>query len=94
MKTFCFILIVALNSCSKSDQSISFTGKIEKQGMTTYQYGTHTISNGTSTYALRSSAIKLENFEGKNTTITAKKIAGYPIEGGPDFLEVTKAEIK
>lgn len=63
---------------------VEATGKIQKQGITTYQYGTHVIAG----YTLRSSAIDLDNYIDQTVTVVGHLIEGYPIEGGPDYLEV------
>ncbi|WP_339341950.1 hypothetical protein [uncultured Polaribacter sp.] len=52
--------------------------------MTTYQYGTHTASG----YALRSSAVHLDDYVNQNITVFGYKIDGYPVDGGPDYIEV------
>lgn len=71
---------------------IEISGVIQKQEMTTYQYGTHTISNGDKQYALKSSTQDLNKYLNQNVTIIGEKIAGYPIEGGPEYLEVLKVK--
>ena len=48
-------------------------------------YGTHVISG----YALRSNTILLDNYINYNVTIVGYKIDGYPVDGGPDYIEVT-----
>lgn len=80
-------------SLQKSDL-MEVKGKIEKTGMTSYQYGSHTISNDETFYALKSEKIDLSSYEGKTVTITAEKIEGYPVDGGPEFLEVTMVKVK
>lgn len=70
--------------------SIEVEGTIEPIGMTSWQYGTHTLTNDQDFYALRSKTVKLEQYEGKTVTIVAQKIDGYPVDGGPEFLEVLK----
>lgn len=93
-----FILTTTCNNQkSNSDSEVNsdsdtmeITGIIEPIGMTTWQYGTHTISNSTMMYALRSKEIDLKNYEGNTVTIKGKKIEGYPVENGPVFLEVTE----
>lgn len=74
-------------SCDKDDinsKRIEIIGSIQKQGITTYQYGTHTISG----YALRSSSITLDDYINQNVTVIGYKIDGYPVDGGPDYIEV------
>ena len=61
------------------------TGIIQKQGVTSYQYGTHIISE----YALRSNSVILDDFINYNATIIGYRIEGYPIDGGPVYIEVT-----
>ena len=68
------------------DDRLEINGVIQKQGITTYQYGTHTISG----YAIRSNSLNLDDYVDQNVTIIGRKIEGYPIEGGPDYLEVIK----
>jgi len=40
-------------------------------------------------YALRSSAINLKDFEFYNVQITGNFVDGYPVDGGPEFINVT-----
>lgn len=80
-----------------------WTGTIAKQEMSYYQYGTHTLnanvlesnhenSNKKIIFALKSDKINLNKWIGKNVIITGRKIEGYPIEGGPDYINVTQIE--
>ena len=50
-------------------------------------YGTHIISG----YALRSDLVNLDEFINRNVTISKSgyKIDGYPVDGGPVYIEVT-----
>ena len=83
-----FVLITSCSSGSKQAATAEYSGIIEPTGISTYQYGSHTLKTRDTFYALKSEAIKLEQFEGRSVTIKAKRIEGYPIEGGPEFLEV------
>ena len=74
-------------SCDKDDNNLNnveITGTIQEQGITTYQYGTHTISG----YALRSTSVTLDDYINQNVTVVGHKINGYPVDGGPDYIEV------
>lgn len=82
------ILTATCNSTSGNDNSMEITGTIEAIQMTSWQYGTHTISNDTIFYALRSAKVDLVGYEGQTVTIKASKIEGYPVDGGPEYLEV------
>ncbi len=94
MKVFKLLLVViiiclSIISCNKDNSDpnpVEVTGTIQKQGITTYQYGTHTISG----YALRSSSVTLDNYVNQNVTVVGYKIEGYPVDGGPDYIEVEK----
>ena len=72
-------------SCIKTTQ---LEGVIKSQGITTFQYGSHTIVNNKKLYALRSDSIKLDDYIGKKVELTGIKINGYPIDGGPEFYNV------
>jgi hypothetical protein len=87
LNLFFFGLLIFLPtlSCSKNKGEIKVSGTIQKQGITTYQYGTHTIA----TYALKSKSIDLDNYINQEVTIYGNKIEGYPVSGGPEFIEVT-----
>lgn len=86
------LLTATCNNKSQKDNTLKVTGKLEAIQMSSWQYGTHTISNDKIFYALRSEKTNLEPFEGKTVTITANKIEGYPVDGGPEFLEVTEVK--
>ena len=78
-------------SCDKDNpeaNNLEISGTIQKQGVTTYQYGTHTISG----YALRSSAVNLDDYINQYVTVVGYKIDGYPVDGGPDFIEVLRVK--
>lgn len=63
-------------------------GRIEALGMSTFQYGTHTLKTNDKLYALKSSKVDLKSFEGKDVVVKGLKIAGYPVDGGPEFIDV------
>jgi len=75
-------------------ESVTAEGTIQKQGMTAYQYGTHVLKDSSkkTLYALTSKSLKLDSFVGKQVTVTGKLVDGYPVDGGPKFMEVTDVE--
>lgn len=73
---------------SNTAKQATATGTIQKIGMTTFQYGTHLLKTENKTYALRSDAIKLDEYLNKKVTVKGKKVKGYPLEGGPELLDV------
>ncbi|MDG1900647.1 MAG: hypothetical protein P8I80_00290 [Bacteroidales bacterium] len=83
------LLTISISSCSKRNdvctcKSIELSGVIEKQGITSYMYGTHVIED----YALRSNIVDLNNYINQDVVIIGYKIDGYPVDGGPDYIEV------
>jgi hypothetical protein len=104
MKKILAMLIIAIviASCSKHTKvpstptspssQVEFTGTVQKQGMTTYQYGDYVISDDKTTYALKSTTVNLGQYLNKKVTIWGDKVQGYPLEGGPDFLDVKKVK--
>jgi len=83
------IMCLSFISCAKekdNTDTIEITGIIQEQGITTYQYGTHTVSE----YALRSNAVNLDNYVNQDVTVVGYKIHGYPVDGGPDYIEVER----
>lgn len=91
MKTLFFssLLCLSFASCNKNNSnSIEVTGIIQAQGITTYQYGTHVMPG----YALRSNTIELDDYIGQTVTIVGYKIDGYPVENGPDYIEVEEVK--
>jgi hypothetical protein len=87
------LFVAVICSCtvknSGTSAHVTATGTIEKLGMTTFQYGTHILKADHKTYALKSEQINLDSYLGKKVTITGKKVDGYPLEGGPELIEVT-----
>ena len=73
---------------------ITLTGKVEQLGMTTFQYGTHLIKAENKTYALKSTKVNLNNYVDKSVTLKGTKVAGYPLENGPELIEVTEVQAK
>ena len=73
--------------------SISCEGTIKKQGITTYQYGTHILidSKGT-TYALKSDTIKLDDYTNRKFIVKGELVSGYPVDCGPNYLNVKRIE--
>lgn len=79
-------------TAAKNQDLMQITGEIEPTGMTTYQYGTHTLTSGETFYALKSDKVDLTPYEGKTVSITAEKIEGYPVDGGPEYLNVIQVK--
>jgi len=100
MKTLAFLLsgfmllffTATCNNAVQQNDKMEITGTIQQQGMTSYQYGTHTISNEDTFYALKSENVDLDDYLDEEVTIVAEKIEGYPLEGGPVYLLVLEVK--
>jgi len=88
------LFVAVITGCSSMNTAnkgaaVTASGTIEKLGMSTFQYGTHLLKAENKTYALKSSTINLDTYLNKPVTIKGKKVAGYPVDGGPELIEVT-----
>ena len=85
-------LLLSLGACEKYGPAdeIHVTGVLATQGITTYQYGSHVIANDESFYALRSDVVDLDAHVGDTVTVTGYLLTGYPVDGGPLYLEVER----
>lgn len=92
--SFFTALIFFANTCNRQETEgqMELTGKIESQGITSYQYGTHVLKTKNEFYALRSDKIDLDKFIGKKVTVSGSRIDGYPVDGGPLYILVTNAK--
>jgi hypothetical protein len=79
-------------STERTDGStIVLDGEIYALGcFTSFMYGTHGITTDGVNYALTSELVQLDDYIGVPVTIHAEVVAGYPIDGGPEFLNVTE----
>lgn len=77
-------------------EPITLTGVIEKPEGTTYQYGTHGLSDWDSGYyALQSDTVDLDAYVGQRVDVHGTLIPGYEnaqVEGGPPLVEVQRVE--
>ena len=99
-KLIILIAIVGLfSACSTvmptgSKNVMVISGTIEKLGMTTFQYGTHMLKSGNHTYALKSKNVNLNSFMTEEVRLKGTKVDGYPIENGPELIEVLEVDFK
>lgn len=95
MKPFITMLIfLVMLGCKNTvpDGEILVTGILKKQMMTTYQYGTHTLTTEGGFFALTSKKVNLDNYLNEKVTLVAEEIEGYPVDGGPIYLRVLKVK--
>lgn len=95
MKKMIFLLFLgsAIMGCktmkpADDKDAMVLEGRISELGMSTFQYGTHLLEKGGKTYALRSSAVKLNDYVGKEVSIKGSRVEGYPLENGPELIDV------
>ena len=90
------IIILFSQGCGPGNmaqgEGSEYTGLIEASGITSYQYGTHTLQTDNDFYALKSDSIDLSIYEGERITIKANTVEGYPVDGGPVYLNVTEVK--
>lgn len=90
---FLGLLFFCFYACKKEKvEQIEATGVIKKQGVTSYQYGTHTITNSSNFYALKSDNYNLDTYINQTVTIIGETISGYPLNGGPYYLNVVEVK--
>jgi hypothetical protein len=75
---------------SSKPEEVTATGFIKKQGITTYMYGAHVLldEKGKTLYALKSDNIDLNKYINRKVTVRGYLVAGYPIDSGPNYLNV------
>lgn len=78
---------------TQSTEAIAITGSLQRQGFTTYQYGTHILVTPTVKYVLESTYVNLELYVGKNVKITAVN-THYHAEQGPEMYNVTSVALQ
>lgn len=78
-------------------------GVVSKSDVSSHQYGTHVLKgrfldgnpdnvNQAMPYALRSSNVRLDLWNGKAVIVSGQLASGYPIEGGPPLIDVEAIE--
>ena len=92
-----FFAAFSMASCSvhkpTSANTVQLSGTIEPLGMSTFQYGTHLIKSSGTTYSLKSNKVNLDSFSGKVVTLIGTKVAGYPVENGPELVDVVSIQV-
>jgi hypothetical protein len=90
-------VLISFSHCKSLDGkkgNYNFHGKgiIKKLEITTWQYGTHTIDIGDKFYALKSDNIDLNKYNDQVVSIWGNKIEGYPVDGGPEYIDVKRID--
>lgn len=84
------VIVLFATGCGSTNQKQEeiYSGTVYPAGITSYQYGTHTLETASEMYALKSDSIDLTRYEQKRVQIIANKIEGYPVDNGPVYLNV------
>ncbi len=87
-------LIAGAASCKKETEfkRTKSVGIIQAQGITTYQYGTHVLLDGSgqTIYALRSERVNLDQYINREVEVIGNMVLGYPVDGGPEYMDVAR----
>jgi hypothetical protein len=90
-------MTLALTAPALAQESVTATGAMERLGITTYQYGTHSVTDEASGtfYVLSSDVVDLDAYAGQRVTVYGTLVPGYEygqVEGGPPLVDVTWVE--
>lgn len=88
--------IFAASACTSSGEEeetgceVEASGTLERLEMSTWMYGTHILveRDGEVLYALKSETADLASYEGKKVRVAGILVPGYPVDGGPEYLQV------
>ena len=84
------MLVLSACGSKQASEENRYSGLLKPTGITSYQYGTHRLETKDTFYALKSEKINLEEYENERIEITATPVKGYPVDGGPVYLNVTR----
>jgi len=83
-------------SCTDKDDPAlkSAEGVLKKLEASTFMYGTHLLEtdSGTIQYALKSKTVNLDLYNDEKVKVKGNLIDGYPVDGGPEYMEVKEIE--
>jgi hypothetical protein len=99
MNTLRVIIIAAAAFCLLSCGSDASTGPgaqviaagtVSRIEASTFMYGTHLLlTDDARRYALRSTTVDLDGYVGKSVLVIGTAVPGYPVDGGPPYVDVT-----
>lgn len=82
------------NKKNKEVYNYNYAGTLAPLEVSIWQYGTHTLTTEDGEfYALKSDAIDLNDFNDQPVLLLGDKIEGYPVDSGPEFLDVKKVQL-
>ena len=88
--TFSFLFFSCDSIFGPGDSQYA-AGVVHKIEMSTWMYGTRTLNeqSGRPIFILGSSSINLDSYINKHVRISGNTVSGYPVDGGPVYLNVT-----
>ncbi len=91
------VIAMVIAAPALAQESVTATGVMERQGITTYQYSTHGVTDEASGafYTLSSDVVDLDAYAGQRVTVYGTLVPGYKsgqVEGGPPLVDVTWIE--
>jgi len=91
---FALLFVNCDGDVNSASYGVTATGIIKQQGLSTYMYGTHVLldDGGKTLYALKSDTMRLDDYLNKKVSVKGDLVSGYPVDGGPDFLNVKAVE--
>lgn len=92
------VCLMVLGGCTSNkikDEGVKRGGILTAVQMSTWMYGTHVLSDDTGKplTALNSQKINLDKYEGEKVEVRGTLKDGYPIDLGPEYLEVQSIEV-
>lgn len=92
-----FLLLVGCTSqeTKKSSEMTLRVGTVAPLEMSTWMYGTNMLTKDSKIVVslIADKNIKLDDYNGKKVEVTGELKEGYPIDGGPEYLEVKTIKI-
>ena len=91
------VVAMVLAAPALAQERMAATGTMEGLGITTYQYGTHGVTDEASGafYVLSSDVVDLDAYAGQRVTVYGALVPGYEygqVEGGPPLVDVAWVE--
>jgi hypothetical protein len=86
----CFMVLGGCTSGRIKDGEVKREGTLTAIQMSTWMYGTHILSDDTGKplTALSGQEINFDEYEGQKVEVRGTLKDGYPVDSGPEYLEV------
>jgi len=91
----CLMVLGGCTSNRSKDLGVKRDGILTTIQMSTWMYGTHVLSDNTGKplTALDGQKINLDMYEGQKVEVKGTLKDGYPVDSGPEYLEVKSIEV-